>query len=87
VRGGGLAGVIDWGDLTAGDAATDLACAWMLFDAPEERAAFFEAYEAHDAVVARAAGWAVHFGSALLDSGERRHAALGASTLRRLVEG
>jgi aminoglycoside phosphotransferase (APT) family kinase protein len=33
VRGGRLVGVIDWGDLTAGDAACDLGVAWMLLDA------------------------------------------------------
>lgn len=32
VRGGRLAAVIDFGDLTSGDPATDLAVAWMLFD-------------------------------------------------------
>lgn len=27
-----LAGIVDWGDLTAGDPATDLATAWLTFD-------------------------------------------------------
>jgi len=31
-RGGTLAAVIDFGDLTAGDPATDLAAAWLVFD-------------------------------------------------------
>ena len=31
---GRLSAVIDFGDLTAGDPATDMAVAWMLFDAP-----------------------------------------------------
>ncbi len=96
---GGLAGVIDWGDLTAGDAATDLAAAWMLFDDPAGRAACLEAYGASKAQMARAMGWAVFFGSALLDraaagaagaataSGLRatRHRT-GAATLRRVAE-
>ena len=33
VRGGHLSAVIDFGDITAGDPATDLSVAWMLFDA------------------------------------------------------
>ena len=28
-----LAGIIDWGDVHAGDPSADLACAWSLFDA------------------------------------------------------
>lgn len=32
VRGGRLAAVLDFGDITSGDPATDLAIAWMLFD-------------------------------------------------------
>ncbi len=39
VRDAAIAAVIDWGDLTGGDLATDLAIAWMLF-APAERARF-----------------------------------------------
>lgn len=39
VRGGRLAAVIDFGDITSGDPATDLGVAWMLFD-EEGREAF-----------------------------------------------
>lgn len=35
---GGLAAIIDFGDVTAGDPAYDLASAWMLFDADGRRA-------------------------------------------------
>ncbi|WP_413470348.1 hypothetical protein [[Phormidium] sp. LEGE 05292] len=28
---GVITGIIDWGDITAGDKATDLAAIWMLF--------------------------------------------------------
>ena len=38
-----LAGVIDWGDLHAGDPSADLACAWSLFDAAG-RQRLFEYY-------------------------------------------
>lgn len=54
-----LAGLLDWGDLCAGDPATDLAVGWMLFDAAD-RAAFLDAAGVtSDATVARAAGWAL----------------------------
>jgi aminoglycoside phosphotransferase (APT) family kinase protein len=39
VRDGALAAVIDFGDLTRGDPATDVAIAWMLFE-PATRARF-----------------------------------------------
>jgi aminoglycoside phosphotransferase (APT) family kinase protein len=44
VQDGALAGIIDWGDVTAGDVATDLACTWMLFDFAHARELFLEAY-------------------------------------------
>ncbi len=66
VRKGALAGIIDWGDMTGGDVATDIACAWMLFDSARGRSAFFAAYDPSKAARARAAGWAVNFVSALL---------------------
>ncbi|NQV23310.1 MAG: phosphotransferase [Rhodopirellula sp.] len=35
-----LAGIIDWGDLHAGDPSVDLACAWSLFDVAGRRRLF-----------------------------------------------
>jgi aminoglycoside phosphotransferase (APT) family kinase protein len=84
VRDGALAGVIDWGDMTAGDVATDLACAWMLFDA-RGRAAFWDAYAPTEQERLRAMGWAVNFASALVDSGEPRHVRMGHFILHQLV--
>src|SRR5215467_9719292 len=56
---GRISAVIDFGDLTSGDPATDLAVAWMLFRA-EERAIFWQAYgQADDHTRARARGWAL----------------------------
>ncbi|MDD9205770.1 aminoglycoside phosphotransferase family protein [Georgenia sp. 10Sc9-8] len=64
----GLAGVVDFGDLTAGDPATDLATAWLTFDAAG-RAAFRQALDgaasADAATWQRARGWAVVLGVAL----------------------
>lgn len=59
VRDGTLAGVIDFGELSAADPAADLSAAWILL--PTGTATrFFDAYQhADDATVARARGWAV----------------------------
>lgn len=63
-----LSGLLDFGDLTAGDPASDLASAWFLFE-PADRARFRELldasgrYDAH--VWTRAAGWAASFASAI----------------------
>lgn len=70
VEGGRLSGVIDWGDLCAGDAATDLAALWLLFDDEADRERALAAYggvttATHD----RARGWAFFFAVVLLDSG------------------
>lgn len=58
VSNGALCGVVDWGELCAGDPATDLSAAWLLL--PEGSASrFFDAYaDADDATIARARGWA-----------------------------
>ena len=40
VRGAKLSAVIDFGDMTAGDPATDLCVAWMLFDDSDDRDEF-----------------------------------------------
>jgi aminoglycoside phosphotransferase (APT) family kinase protein len=89
VEEGRITGVIDWGDITAGDAATDLASVWMLFDDVRARADCLARYQPSDALLARARGWAVSFGAVLLDTGlvdHPRHAAMGEAILRRLVE-
>ena len=66
---GRLAAVLDWGDMTAGDPAVDLAAAWMLFP-PEAHEDLWAGYGPVDAAMrARAAGWAVFFGVTLLDVG------------------
>jgi len=86
---GKITGIIDWGDITWGDRATDLASFWMLFSGRivRERALF--EYGADADSVLRAKGWAVLFAVMLLDSGIQdhpRHAAIGNATLRRLEE-
>ncbi|RSM91513.1 aminoglycoside phosphotransferase [Kibdelosporangium aridum] len=57
VQDGTLAGVIDFGEMCAGDPATDLSAAWILLPATSR---FFDAYaNADEATIARARGWAV----------------------------
>jgi aminoglycoside phosphotransferase (APT) family kinase protein len=59
VREGTLSGVIDFGELCAGDPATDLSAAWILLPAGTA-SRFFDTYEDVDeATIARARCWAV----------------------------
>jgi aminoglycoside phosphotransferase (APT) family kinase protein len=64
VHRGRISGVIDFGDITGGDPATDLSVAWMLLPA-RCHAAFRDAYRAAaghpagEALWARARGWAL----------------------------
>lgn len=85
---GTITGVIDWGDMTSGDPAIDLACVWMLLPDEASRAQAQRAYGASgSALWTRARGWAVLFGVMLLDTGlagKPRNAALGAQILRRI---
>jgi len=55
---GRFTAIVDFGDITAGDPATDLLMAWMLFEAPE-RLVLRRAVAADDATWARAQGWAL----------------------------
>ena len=90
VEQGVIAGIIDWGDLTSGDCATDLASIWMLFAEPRARRDALAAYaNLSEATLQRAKGWAVLFGVMLLDTGlndNPRNAAIGERTLRRVAE-
>jgi aminoglycoside phosphotransferase (APT) family kinase protein len=70
VRDGRLSAVLDFGDLTAGDPATDLFVAWQLLPA-SARTAFRAAagsgrYPVDDATWTRAQGWAVAHSVAIL---------------------
>ena len=64
-RGGRLTGVIDFGDLTAGDPAVDLGVAWMVLD-PEARRSLRTATSATDATWERARGSALAHAAAVL---------------------
>lgn len=89
VHDGVLSGVLDFGDVTAGDPATDLAVAWMLLP-PAHHEAFRSAYgDAGGAGVdgdtwARARGWALTLSVAFLANSADNPliAGIGRSTLR-----
>jgi aminoglycoside phosphotransferase (APT) family kinase protein len=88
VHEGALSAIIDWGDITSGDVATDLASVWMLFDEAAARRRALERYEATESERARAKAWAVLFGAVLLDTGlvdNPRHAGMGARTLANVA--
>jgi len=67
VENGRLVAVGDWGDLCAGDPATDLAAAWMTFPKalhPALRAAYGHT---STATWGRARGWALYLALLFLD--------------------
>ncbi len=86
---GRIAAVIDWGDLTAGDPACDLAAAWMLFPV-EVHEGLWESYgRATEDLLDRARGWALLLGLIFLDAGlvsDPAFARLGRTVLERLAD-
>jgi aminoglycoside phosphotransferase (APT) family kinase protein len=74
VNDGQVSGVIDFGDITAGDPASDLSVAWMLLPA-DGHPIFWSAYRAaggrtDDALRARARGWALNLAVVFLAHSE-----------------
>lgn len=87
VHEGSLTALIDFGDVTVGDPAYDLASAWLLFDAPGRQA--FRAATGHrydDATWVRARAWAAYIALMLLTQSDDRpdHLAVGQSTAAEL---
>ncbi len=71
VADGTLSGVIDFGELCAGDPAADLAAAWVLLPAGTAQR-FLDAYGvADDAMIRRARGWAVLRALVLIGMGQK----------------
>jgi aminoglycoside phosphotransferase (APT) family kinase protein len=81
-----LTGIIDFGDVTGGDPATDLAVAWMCF-APRERDVFLETTGADAATIERGRGWAIAIAVAVMASDDRVIARLGEHTLAAALDG
>jgi aminoglycoside phosphotransferase (APT) family kinase protein len=68
VHGGEVSAVVDFGDITAGDPATDLAIGWSMFDEPARTELRDAAGDVDDDTWVRARGWAVHLSLAYLSS-------------------
>lgn len=85
-----LGAVVDFGDMTSGDPATDLATAWLTFDAAGRRT-FREAVTARcgtdDATWERARAWALVLGTAFAAHSDDNpsFAELGAQTLAQVL--
>lgn len=90
VKDGRITAIIDWGDITKGDRATDLASIWLLLGDARARAEAIHLYGDNDpALWARARGWAIMLGIVLLETGlvdTPRHAEMGRLTLQRLSD-
>lgn len=90
VENGKITGIIDWGDMTSGDIATDLAAIWMLFPERQTRERVISEYgNISTATLQRAKGWALIFGIILVDTGLidcPRHARMGEKALAQLLE-
>lgn len=90
---GRISGVIDWGDLGAGDRATDMAAFWMHFHSAQARQSARSRYTQRCRGVRaadwlRARGWALMFAAILIDTGRvdhPRHLAMGERTLTNLL--
>lgn len=81
--------IVDWGDITTGDVAVDLAIFWMLFPEKPTRTEALQAYGASDDLIKRAIGWAVYYGVVLLDTGwegNAEHASVGRALLACLAQ-
>jgi aminoglycoside phosphotransferase (APT) family kinase protein len=88
VDAGSISAVIDFGDLTSGDPATDLSVAWMLLRS-RERDSFRQAYgKADDDTWARARGWALSLALVFLtfSADNPLMAGIGERTLREVLE-
>ncbi|MCC9146193.1 MULTISPECIES: aminoglycoside phosphotransferase family protein [unclassified Arthrobacter] len=87
-----LQAVIDFGDLTAGDPATDLAAAWLVFDAEGRqkfRSALGSQYDGDPHVWERARGWAVCMATNLLANSDDAPGLylVGSETLMEILTG
>jgi aminoglycoside phosphotransferase (APT) family kinase protein len=89
VSDGALSAVIDFGDITSGDPAVDLAIAWMLFDAPQRHALRSAAGGIDDATWSRGQAWALHFAVVyLLNSADNpRFQRMGTELLDTVLSG
>jgi len=86
VAGGAIGAVLDFGDITSGDPAVDLAIGWMMFEGADRvtfRHAAGGAAPIDDATWRRGQAWAVHFAVMYLlhSADSERFARMGAALL------
>lgn len=83
-----ITAVVDFGDITAGDPASDLAAGWYFFD-PGARAAFRDAAGVDDDTWRRARGWALCLGATIMANSADNppYAQLGRRTVSAALEG
>ncbi|ROP72522.1 aminoglycoside phosphotransferase family protein [Curtobacterium sp. PhB115] len=81
-----LSAVVDFGDVTSGDPAVDLATAWLTLD-QEARHAFRTLVAAPDATWGRARGWAIAIASALATSDERAFRTVARRSIDAVLDG
>jgi aminoglycoside phosphotransferase (APT) family kinase protein len=82
---GRLSAIIDFGDITSGDPATDLAVAWMIFEL-RDREVFRRAANIDDDTWRRAAGWALNLSLAYLTGDDTTSMpAIGRATLAAVL--
>jgi len=80
-----LSAVVDFGDVTAGDPAVDLATAWLTLDR-EARRTFRTRVAADDDTWERARAWAVSIGSALHLSDDRAFRAVARRVIGEVLD-
>ncbi len=83
IKEGIIQGIIDWGDITKGDPATDLAIFWMLPMNENLRERLLHEYGATTSTISRAKGWAVFYAVVFSTSG-KEYEELGAFILENL---
>ena len=86
VRDTKIVSVIDFGDLTSGDPATDLGSAWMFFD-QADRFRLRQLLDVDEATWNRGRGWALSVSLAIAENSadNPRYEAMAARTLARVV--
>lgn len=87
VEEGNLCAVVDWGDITAGDPAVDLAVGWMLLPS-EARVVLGSESGASGDTWGRARGWSLSLGLAMLMTSvdNPRMGEIGHRTIRAILE-
>ncbi|WIE75597.1 aminoglycoside phosphotransferase family protein [Curtobacterium sp. MCSS17_007] len=80
-----LSAVVDFGDVTAGDPAVDLATRWLTLDGAGRRT-FAELVAADDATWSRARGWAVAVASALATTDDDAFRTVAARALDAVLD-